>query len=414
MSCLCYRGVNLYIENISLHQIAEKFGTPVYVYSQNAIISNWQAFTDAFSKIKYHRICYAVKANSNLAILNTLAKLDAGFDIVSLGELERVIKAGGLPEKIIFSGVGKSESEMTEAIRKNIYCFNVESEAELERLNAIAAKLKRIINISLRINPNIDPNTHAYISTGLKENKFGIEISQIIPICRRLPFFTSLHLIGIACHIGSQIVKINPFIRAIDRLLDIYQQLLDMNIQIRHLNLGGGLGIIYQDETPPSITEYVQALCNKIGNLPLEIIIEPGRSLIGNAGILLTRVEYIKHTSQKNFAIVDAGMNDLLRPALYQAWQNILPVTKKENGERLYDIAGPVCESADFLGKNRHLALQSGDLLAIDGAGAYGFSMSSNYNSRCRPAEVLVNNDKTMLIRRRETINDLFLLEPLA
>lgn len=409
MSCLYYRNSDLYIENVSLKHIAEKFGTPCYVYSRATIIANWQAFERAFDGIQ-HLICYAVKANSNIAILHLLAKLGAGFDIVSQGELERVIKAHGSAQKIIFSGVGKTETEIKYAIKKAIYCFDVESEPELDRLNTIAKSLKQKINIALRINPNIDPYTHAYISTGLKENKFGIDINQIIPLCRKITKLSHLKLTGIACHIGSQIVKLNPFIRAIERLIDIYQQLLEMGIEIKHLNVGGGLGIIYHDEKPPSIEEYVNALREKIAKYPLEIIIEPGRSLIGNAGVLLTKVEYLKHTSQ-NFAIVDAGMNDLLRPALYQAWQNILPVQLRSDNKNLYDIVGPVCESADFLGKNRELAIKEGDYLAIDGAGAYGFSMSSNYNSRCRPAEVMVDDHNVTLIRHREKIKDLFSLE---
>ncbi|RDI43776.1 diaminopimelate decarboxylase [Aquicella lusitana] len=410
MSCLHYRETELYIENSRLKQVAEKFGTPCYVYSSSALASNWQAFDEALKSIP-HRICYAVKANSNLAILHQLAKLNSGFDIVSLGELERVIAAGGDPKKVIFSGIGKSEIEIEQAIKKKIHCFNVESEAELEKLHQIASRLNTTVNVALRVNPNIDPHTHNYISTGLKENKFGIEINKIIPLGRQLASASHLRLIGIASHIGSQIVKLNPFLSAANRLLDIYLELRKSGINVQHINVGGGLGITYHDEHPPAIAEYVKALQQKFLKHPVEIIIEPGRSIVGNAGALLTRIEYLKHTSQKNFVIVDTGMNDLLRPALYNAWQAILPVELRNSEKRTYDIAGPVCESADFLGKNRTLAVQPGDYLAIDSAGAYGFSMSSNYNSRCRPAEVLIENDKMRLIRRRETIEDLFALE---
>ena len=410
MSCLHYRDDELYIENISVKQLAEEFGTPCYIYSRAAIETNWRRFDEAFHAIP-HRICYAVKANSNIAILHLLAKLNSGFDIVSIGELERVIAAGGDPGKVIFSGVGKSQSEIEQAIAKGIYCFDVESEPELNRLQIIASKLNVTVNIALRINPNIDPYTHSYISTGLKENKFGIEISQITPLCQQLASQSALRLVGIACHIGSQIVKLSPFLNAIDRLLDIFKQLQKIGININYINIGGGLGVVYHDEHPPTIQEYAHAIQEKLAKYPLELIIEPGRSIVANAGVLVTRIEYIKETSQKNFAIVDAGMNDLIRPALYHAWQDILPVERRTEAKKTYDIAGPVCESADFLGKNRSLAIRADDYLAVDSAGAYGFSMSSNYNSRCRPAEILVDDSKARLIRRRETINELFALE---
>jgi len=410
MSCLGYQHDELFIEGLSLKTIAEEFGTPCYVYSRAAIERNWREFNVAFQAIP-HLICYAVKANSNIAILNLLAKLNAGFDIVSLGELKRVLAAKGDPKKIIFSGVGKSEHEIEFAIQKDIYCIDVESEPELERIGAIAAKLKKTVNIALRVNPNVNPKTHSHISTGLSENKFGIDINDAMALARKIQTIPSLSLIGIACHIGSQITELDPFRFALDSIIQLYQQLLTINIQIKHLNIGGGLGIVYGDETPPSIHMYAQALKEKMNGLPIHLILEPGRAIVGNAGALLTRVEYLKHTHHKNFAIVDAGMNDLLRPALYDAWQRILPVIKRQDNKCLYDIAGPVCESADFFGKNRELALQANDLLAIDSAGAYGFSMSSNYNSRCRPAEVLVDKNNAILIRRRETFDELFASE---
>src|SRR3990167_7886650 len=410
MSCLHYQANELYIENVNLKTIAEEFGTPCYVYSRAAIISHWEAFHQAFNPIP-HNICYAVKANSNIAILRILANLNSGFDIVSVGELERVILAGGNPDKIVFSGVGKSAYEIENAIEKNIFCFNVESEPELERLALIAAQQNKIINIALRINPDINPQTHSHITTGKKENKFGIEMDDIIPICQQLSSLPQLKLIGLASHIGSQITELEPFILAINHLIKLYQKLKRMGFNIQHINIGGGLGITYSNEHPPSIQEYAYAIKEKITNYPVEIIVEPGRSIVGNAGILLTRVEYLKQTNHKNFAIVDAGMNDLLRPALYQAWQNILPVVQYPAEKKSYDIVGPVCESADFLGIDRELAIQSNDLLAIDSAGAYGFCMSSNYNSRYRAAEVLVDDKQTHLIRRRESLSDLIALE---
>lgn len=412
MSCLHYRDAELHVEDVNLKNVAAQYGTPCYVYSRAALESNWRMFNDAFS-IMPHRICYAVKANSNIAILHLFAKLNSGFDIVSVGELERVLAAGGDPKKIVFSGVGKSQAEIERAIEAEIYCFDVESEQELERLQTIAARLNTHINIALRINPNIDPRTHSYISTGLDENKFGIAMNEVMPICQSLESYSHLHLIGIASHIGSQITKLEPLLLAVDRLLDFYKQLQQIGINIKHINIGGGIGITYKDEHPPSIRDYAKALQEKLVSHPLEIIIEPGRSLVGNAGVLLTRIEYLKHGSQKNFAIVDAGMNDLLRPALYEAWQNILPVEKRHISLKSYDITGPVCESADFLGKDRNLAIEAGDLLAVDSAGAYGFSMSSNYNSRCRAAEILIDGDRMHVIRRRETIKELFAAENL-
>lgn len=410
MTCLHYQKNELYIEEVSLQAIAEQFHTPTYVYSRSQIENNWKFYNDAFSGIP-HRICYAVKANSNIHILKLLVNLNSGFDIVSLGELERVIAAGGDVNKIIFSGVGKTQHEIECAIKFGIHCFDVESESELNRLQFIANKLNKKINIALRVNPNVDPNTHAHISTGLKENKFGIEISEALSICERISNFSALNLVGLACHIGSQIITLEPFLLALDQLLALYKKLQTFHLNLRHLNIGGGLGISYRNELPPTVQEYANAIKDKIKNLGVELIIEPGRSIIANAGTLLTRVEYLKHLDHKNFAIVDAGMNDLIRPALYDAWQNILPVKLREASKKIYDIAGPVCESADFLGKERELCLEEGDLLAVDASGAYGFCMSSNYNSRCRPAEVLVFGSQSNLIRKRESIDDLIALE---
>jgi diaminopimelate decarboxylase len=413
MSCTSYKKKELFVEDVSLRTIAEDFGTPCYIYSAARIKQNWQNFASAFHGMP-HRICYAVKANSNIAILHLLASWGAYFDIVSSGELQRVIQAGGDPKHIIFSGVGKQLSEIELAIEHGIFCFNVESEAELERLDLLCAQTKKSVNIALRMNPNIDAETHAYISTGRKENKFGIEKNAIIPIAEKLKNNPHLTFIGIACHLGSQITHLKPYILAIESLIDMYQQLKNIGITMQFLNAGGGFGIVYHQESPPSIQDYADVFKKNLAALPLEIIVEPGRAIVGDAGILLTRVEYLKHQAYKNFAIVDAGMNDLLRPALYHAWQNILPVVDRQDQQQMYDIAGPVCESADILGQDRHLHLIPGDLLAIENAGAYGFSMSSNYNSRCRPPEILVEGNKTHLIRQRETFQDLFALEKIV
>lgn len=413
MSCLQTRGNSLYVENVSLSVIAQQYGTPCYIYSTAAITHNWREFDRAFQALP-HRICYAVKANSNIAILNILARLHSSFDIVSAGELERVITAGGDPANVIFSGVGKQQYEIEHAIRAGIYCFNVESESEVERIADIAGRLNRVVNIALRINPNVDPRTHAHISTGLNENKFGIPLDAVLPLCRKLPSLKHVNLIGIACHIGSQIVELEPFIAMVDQLLAIYKELKAIPLNLQHINIGGGLGIVYKDENPPSIHEYARVLKHKLEGCPLQIVMEPGRAIVGNAGVLLTKVEYIKSSPHKKFVVVDAGMNDLLRPALYDAWQDILPVEPRA-GEptEQYDIAGPLCESADILGKNRELAVRPGDLLVVDSAGAYGFSMSSNYNSRCRAPELLVDGSTVHVIRKRETIADLFAQESL-
>ncbi|OGT52636.1 MAG: diaminopimelate decarboxylase [Gammaproteobacteria bacterium RIFCSPHIGHO2_12_FULL_42_13] len=413
MSCLHYKSDVLFIENCALSTVAEKFGTPCYVYSKAALLHQWQAFDRALQKIP-HRICYAVKANSNLAVLNLLAKQHSSFDIVSIGELKRVLAAGGNPANIIFSGVGKRAEEIEFAISTHIHCFNVESEAELQRIIGIAKQLKQTVKIALRVNPDIDPKTHSYIATGLLENKFGIELANIIPLCEQIKNEPSIRLIGIACHIGSQITQLAPFREAIDRMLKLYKEITALGFDLQQLNVGGGLGIQYHDEHPPSILAYTAMLQEKLTSFTGEIMIEPGRAIVGHAGVLLMRVEYLKHTQQKQFAIVDAGMNDLMRPALYSAWQNILPVTKRDQAAIRYDVAGPLCESADFLGKDRELAILAGDLLVVEAAGAYGSSMSSNYNSRPRAAEVLIDDDKLYLIRTRERTEDLYALEKMV
>lgn len=408
-----YRGQTLYVENLSLLDVANEFGTPCYIYSRKQIENNFHAFDKTLGNFP-HQICYAVKANSNLAILNLLAELHSGFDIVSLGELERVIAAKGLPQKIVFSGVGKTAHEISRALDLDIFCFNVESEVELELLQKLAKDKNKKVKVALRVNPNIDAQTHHYISTGLNENKFGIDKDSIESICKKLKNFSHIELIGLACHIGSQLTSLEPFNHAIDFMLALIDRLAAMQINITYLNLGGGLGVQYRDEKIISIKQYVENILNKLQARNVQLILEPGRAIIANAGILLTRVEILKKTFHKNFAITDAGMNDLIRPALYDAWQDIIPVHLKKNvSENIYEVVGPVCETSDFLGKNRSLAIEPGDWLAILTTGAYGFSMSSNYNSRPRAAEVLVDGDKAYLIRERETIQDLFAKEKL-
>lgn len=413
MSCLYYRDHELYVEHVSLTELARQYGTPCYIYSKKAIVNNYRAFADAFTHVPT-KICYAVKANSNIAILQLLANLNAGFDIVSIGELKRVIAAGGNLRHVIFSGVGKSRHEIYEAIQLGIFCFNVESVPELERIAATATKLEKKVNIMLRVNPDVDAKTHSYISTGMRDNKFGMELGDLIPLFTKIAGMPSVQLIGIGSHIGSQITELEPFLLAVDHLLAIYKTLKEQGMKIQYINIGGGLGITYRDEEPPSVQEYAHAIQKKLASLPLKLILEPGRAIVGNAGTLLTKIEYIKKSGDKNFIITDAGMNDLVRPALYNAWQNIIPVTEHQRAVQNYDITGPVCESADFLGKDRKLAIAPGELLAIDCAGAYGFCMSSNYNSRCRPAEVLVSGHQSFLIRRRETIEDALALEQLV
>lgn len=402
-----YQGDTLHAEGISMEQLAQKYGTPCYVYSRATLERHWHAFDQAL-QTHPHLVCYAVKANSNLALLNLLARLGSGFDIVSVGELERVLRAGGEAGKVVFSGVGKREDEIRRALEVGIRCFNVESAEELKRINQIAGSMNCRAPVSLRVNPDVDANTHPYISTGLKENKFGIDINEAPALYLHASKMEHLEVVGIDCHIGSQLTELQPFEDALQRVLALVDHLLQQGISIRHLDLGGGLGIRYQNETPPEPDQYTSTLLSHLAERPLEILIEPGRAIAGNAGVLLTRVEYIKCTEHKNFAIVDAAMNDLLRPALYGAWQEIVPVhTSSTAPPRIYDVVGPVCETGDFLGKNRTLALNTGDLLVVRSSGAYGFSMSSNYNSRPRAAEVMVDGKQDYLVRARETIDQL-------
>lgn len=404
-----YKNGQLYAEEVAISELATRFGTPLYIYSKATLARHWRVFDDAL-RAHPHLICYAVKANSNLALLNLFAKLGSGFDIVSLGELERVLIAGGDAQKIVFSGVAKSHQEIKRALEIGIGCFNVESLPELLRINTIAGEMAVIAPISLRINPDVDAGTHPYISTGLKENKFGISYQHAMEIYDQAKNLPNIDIVGIDCHIGSQLTALSPFLDATERLLILLDKLNTVGITIRHLDLGGGLGVRYKDEIPPDPAEYIAALKEKLKSYPsLTLFFEPGRVITANAGILLTKVEYIKHQDEHNFAIVDAGMNDLIRPALYDAWMDILPVNQNETGERhRYNIVGPVCETSDFLGKQRLLTLKEGSLLAVKGAGAYGFSMSSNYNSRARPAEVMVDGDKAHLIRQREVLSDLW------
>ena len=408
MDHFSYQNGQLVAEDVALSKIAADYGTPCYVYSRATLERHWHAFDDVFAGHD-HLICYAVKANSNLAVLNLFARLGSGFDIVSVGELERVIAAGGDPSKVVFSGVAKTAAEMRRALEVGILCFNVESEAELERLNTVAAEMGVQAPASLRVNPDVDAHTHPYISTGLKENKFGIDIAAAPQACAHAAAMSNINLIGIDCHIGSQLTDTAPFTAACDRLLLLLDALQAQGIDIHHLDLGGGLGITYGDETPPSPAVYAEALLGKLGGRGFTIILEPGRAIAGNAGVMLTQVEYLKSNDYKNFAIVDAGMNDLLRPSLYSAWQAIIPLQQASSAEKkMYDIVGPVCETGDFLGKERELALEAGDLLAVRSSGAYGFSMASTYNSRPRCAEVMVDGDQSYLIRRRETVEELY------
>lgn len=402
-----YRDGVLHAEDVDLRGLAERFGTPCYVYSRATIERHWHAFDRAFGA-QPHLVCYAVKANSNLAVLNILARLGSGFDIVSRGELERVLRAGGRPENIVFSGVGKQEPEIRRALEVGIRCFNVESSAELERIDRIADAVGRTAPISLRVNPDVDANTHPYISTGLKQNKFGVDIDSAVELYARAAELEHIRVLGIDCHIGSQLTRMSPFLDALDRVLALVDQLGAHGTAVQHLDIGGGLGIRYRDETPPEPGEYAAAIVERLGGRDLELLMEPGRAIVGNAGILLTRVEYVKPTPEKQFAIVDAAMNDLLRPALYDAWQEIVPVQEHSaQPRRDYDIVGPVCETGDFLGKDRSLALAAGDLLAVRSAGAYGFAMSSNYNSRPRVAEVMVDGAEAHMVRARESIEQL-------
>ena len=397
----------LHAENVALTQIAENFGSPCYVYSKSALSQAFERFSAGF-KDANHLVCFAVKSNPSLAILNLFAKLGAGFDIVSGGELARVIAAGGDPKKVVFSGVGKTADEMRAALEAGIFCFNVESASELIRLNDVATYMGKIAPVSLRVNPNVDAKTHPYISTGLKNNKFGVAYEDALDIYLQASEMSNIAIHGVDCHIGSQITELSPFLDAFDRVLALVDALAENNIQIQHIDLGGGIGICYSDETPPEFTAYAKAMREKLGNRDVKLVFEPGRALVGNAGVLLTKVEYLKQTETKNFAIVDAAMNDLMRPALYDAYHDIKAVKPRTEASVIYEIVGPVCESGDFLGHDRALALQEGDLLAIMSAGAYGMSMSSNYNTRPRAAEVMVDNDQCHLVRKREEIADLF------
>jgi diaminopimelate decarboxylase len=403
-----YRGAQLYAEDLSAADIAARFGTPCYVYSRTTLERHWHAFSDAFCGHP-HLICFAVKANSNLAVLNVLARLGSGFDIVSVGELERVLAAGGEATKVIFSGVGKREDEIRRALEVGIRCFNVESEPELMRIDRIADEMGIQAPVSLRVNPDVDARTHPYIATGLKENKFGIDIHKADDVYQRAAELPNLRVIGIDCHIGSQLTELAPFIDALERVLELADRLERFGIPIAHLDLGGGLGIRYTNERPPEPDEYARVLDRHLEGRHYEIFLEPGRAIAGNAGILLTRVEYLKPTEHRQFAILDAAMNDLLRPALYQAEQEVIPALRKSTGARArYDLVGPVCETGDYLAKDRDLVLEPGDLLAIRSSGAYGFTMSSNYNSRPRAAEVMVDGVEAHLVRRREVVQDLY------
>ena len=413
MDHFSYRDGRLCAEDVPLTEIAARYGTPCYVYSRATIERHWRAFDAALAGIE-HLVCYAVKANSNLGVLSVLARLGSGFDIVSVGELERVLRAGGDPKKIVFSGVGKRPGELRRALEVGIHCFNVESAPELEGLNEIAAAMGKRAPVSLRVNPDVDAKTHPYISTGLKENKFGIDIAEAAALYARAARMAHIEIVGIDCHIGSQLTQVRPFVDALKRVLSLVDQLSDQGITLDHLDLGGGLGIAYREEMPPSPADYAAALLPQLRARGMKVLIEPGRAIVGNAGVLLTRVEYLKPTAHKNFAIVDAAMNDLLRPALYGAWQEIVPVMPRGGELTAYDVVGPVCETGDFLGKDRSLCIAPGDLLAIRSAGAYGFSMSSQYNSRPRAAEVMVDGDQVHVVRTRETLDDLMRGESLV
>ncbi len=402
-----YRDGRLHCEEMNLERIAEEYGTPLYVYSRDALERAYLGYAQALEG-RDALVCFAVKANSNIAVLNVLARLGAGFDVVSLGEIERVIRAGGDPAKVVFSGVGKQAHEIRRALELGIHCFNIESEAELERVSEVAAAAGMTAKVSFRVNPDVDAGTHPYISTGLKENKFGIAIERARGVYSRAAELPSIEIVGMDCHIGSQLTELRPFLDALDRLLVLVDELAEDGIQIKHLDLGGGLGVCYTDEQPPSAADYIAAVLDKLGDRPLSLIFEPGRSIAANAGVLLTRVEFLKSNGDKNFAIIDGAMNDLIRPALYSAYQEIVPLTLREDGDsKTYDLVGPVCETGDFLGKDRALNLQPGDLLAVCSAGAYGFVMSSNYNTRPRPAEVMVSDNQAYLVRKRESISDL-------
>jgi len=411
-----YRGRSLFAEDISAKELAERFGTPLYVYSRATLERHWQAFDSAFKDMS-HLVCYAVKANSNLAVLNVLARLGSGFDIVSGGELERVIRAGGDPSKVVFSGLGKQEWEIANALEAGVKCFNIESEAEIHRINQVASGLGKIAPISLRVNPDVDAQTHPHISTGLKENKFGVEYERALDLYAQAAQMSHLNIVGIDCHIGSQLTSVQPFLDALDRILAIIDQLEQLGISIQHIDIGGGLGVRYADETPPEPATYAKAVADKLRDRQLTVFMEPGRAIAANAGVLLSPVEFIKNNGEYHFFVIDGAMNDLIRPSLYQAWQAIIPLEQRDDKdptpELTGDVVGPVCESGDFLGKNRSLKLQAGDYLAVRSAGAYGFVMASNYNSRNRPAEIMVDGDSAYVVRRRETFDEQFASESL-
>ena len=410
-----YKNEQLYVEDLPVKQLAEEFGTPLYIYSRATLERHWHAFDSALGKHP-HLICYAVKANSNIGILNVMAKLGSGFDIVSQGELERVLEAGGEASKVVFSGVAKSRAEIMRALEVGIRCFNVESIAELHRINQIAGEMGKVAPISLRVNPDVDAHTHPYISTGLKENKFGVSVDEAREVYKLAATLPHVRITGMDCHIGSQLTELQPFLDATDRLIRLIEQLQEDGITLKHLDLGGGLGVTYTDETPPHPSDYAAALLNKLkGYENLEIILEPGRAIAANAGILVAKVQYLKSNESRNFAITDTGMNDMIRPALYEAYMNIIEIDRTlEREKTIYDVVGPVCETSDFLGKQRELAIAEGDYIAQRSAGAYGASMSSNYNSRPRTAEVLVDGNKAHLIRRRENLSELWALESIA
>ncbi len=408
MDYFLYEDDTLHAEACSVQQLAAQYGTPLYVYSRATLERHWHAFDTAVAKHP-HLICYAVKANSNLAVLNVLARLGSGFDIVSGGELARVIQAGGDPAKVVFSGVGKTAQEMAMALDAGIYCFNVESAAELELLNQVAGEKQQKAPVSIRVNPDVDAGTHPYISTGLKENKFGIPMEEAELVFARAASLDNLEVKGVDCHIGSQLTEMQPFLDAMDRMLALIDRLQQQGIEIKHLDVGGGLGVTYDDETPPHPDAYAEALMDKLSGRELKLIFEPGRAIAANAGIFVTQVLSTKQNGDKHFAIVDGAMNDLIRPSLYSAWQNIIPVnTQSDVQAQVYDVVGPVCETGDFLGKSRQLAIKANDLLAVRSSGAYGFVMASNYNSRPRPAEVMVDGELHHLVREREKLSQLW------
>ena len=412
MNFFQYKNNKLYAEDIPVQQLAEQFGTPLYVYSRATLERHWRAFDSAFGN-RPHLICFAVKSCSNIGVLNIMAKLGSGFDIVSRGELERVLAAGGDASKVVFSGVAKSREEIIRALEVGIRCFNVESVSELKYINQIAGKMGKIAPVSLRVNPDVDAHTHPYISTGLKENKFGVSVNEAREVYKLASTLPNIKITGMDCHIGSQLTELQPFLDATDRLIILMEQLKEDGIKLKHIDLGGGLGVTYTDETPPHPSDYANALLEKLKNYPeLEIILEPGRAISANAGILVAKVQYLKNNESRNFAITDTGMNDMIRPALYEAYMNIVEIDRTLAREKaIYDVVGPVCETSDFLGKQRELSIAEGDYIAQCSAGAYGASMSSNYNSRPRTAEVLVDRDKSYLLRRRETLQELWALE---